>query len=175
MVRLDFVPPHHSRKERTMNRVPEAPSEQVSIPQEDLQRLEEWISYFERLSPRIKLFRRTDAGVPYLLSELEKEFRKKTLMDDDQKIVGWPTVSTMAFMIQIDSSLPGLPPLKKLNDVRFFCFDDRAFAPNYFRFGDNEYVSLEEWTSKTLSWDFIRARLEEELVHLESRVPKLRK
>ena len=116
-----------------MNKVPEAPAEQVVIAQEDLQRLEDWISYFSRLSPRIKLFHGTDPGVAHLLSEMKKKFREEKGMPDDQKIIGWPTVATTAFLLEVDSSLPNSPrPLHEFSNVHFFCFNDLAFGPRHF-------------------------------------------
>ena len=161
--------------------VPESPKEQVIVSQEDLQRLEAWIEFFRKMSPRISVMLTRDDDFGGFMERSACALRSRKLINENYEIVDWPKEGEVAFVIRIDSSVPG-SAVRTCNadDAYFFCFDDLAFGLLYFEWdgdpgNDNwaETYSLASYSDHAVSWEYIASRIAEKVSELEDRVPPL--
>lgn len=159
--------------------VPEPPPTQLVIPREGLQRVESWISFFKKLSPRVKILLPGDVRFCDFLVNTKNLARELVELNDDEEFIGWPTEEGVAFVVMIDSSNLGTrETVHRLDDIYFFCFGDLAFSAPYFNWdGDPEEddcsktYSLRGYSGEALAWTYILSLIIGRVKELEARIP----
>lgn len=159
----------------------------VVIDQEVQKNFDGWLSYIKNLSPRIKVLLPSDKE--FVLETFERCAKIAALRDDDTEenieksiLHGWPEFSSVAFLVTLDSSLPGHRKVFAVENTFLFCFGDIAFGLDYFHiisweeeedeweYADHEY-SLEDYPESALSWEYIAKRIKDRLIELEKMAP----
>ena len=160
--------------------IPEPP-EAIVIEQHDQERLRKWTEFFEKLNPRIKIYKRGTTDIERFSNLALPIVLKECKVNDDCTLVGWPAPEEVAFVIAINSAFPDSPATLLPRDAYFFCLDGRAFGITYFTWdGDAETHdwakthSLKGYTKSAISWEYIQRQVVEKVKDLESRVPDLK-
>lgn len=154
-----------------MTNIPKAPKPLV-INGTAKKRLEEWILYFQNLSPRIKMILKTD---PNFNLDIYKEFLLEKLdPEENAEITGWPSEKNVLFVIMINSSLEENNEEYKTNNIFIFCLNNLAFGLDYFESEEdleighfsNDY-SLQNFPEDALSWSYISKIIERLILEIE--------
>lgn len=162
--------------------VPDSPPVQIVVPQDDLKRLDEWLNFFKRLSPRVRLIRPGESDFEGLLGRAERKLREQKDIEPKFKIIGWPQAEEIAFVLLINSSLQPAEQLWEIRGTYLFCFGDRAFSPDHFEWdgdaeedeGDSESFSLNGYAEDMISWNYITRLVVGKITDLQKQVPKMK-
>lgn len=161
--------------------VPEPPKE-IVIEQEDSRRLTEWITFFQKLSPRISLHSVGNIDLIEFLQHAERTLREEKHISRDYTIRDLPMPDHIAFVIQINSSEPcALFTTHVWRDTFFFTFGNIAFHLGHFEWDgevngseNSKSFSLGGYDRNLLTWEFIKNQIVRRVTELESRVPEKR-
>lgn len=164
------------------------PPEQVVLDEIAEKRLEEWVDYFKKLHPRIRVVRVSDDDfdkrfeqaykiVQYLVNGVTDEL----IPVDPYEIIGWPNKSKVAFLLSYDRSFPGHEPKYDDRSTYVFCYHNHAFGLNYFHSDssldegedyDPRSYSLDSYVENALSWAYITSLINERIEEIEQSVPQ---
>lgn len=160
--------------------VPSPPVPEI-IEEKFQKNLDEWINFFRKLSPRIKVYTRNGAGFNDVYDSLEERVRKICRLEDENTI-SFPEERRVAFFLQYNSSL--IAELPKFDDNNFyvFCFYDYAFSLSCFEWdGDgeedpnNRNYSVHEWGRNANTWNYVTRLIISYLKEIEGAVEKVPK
>ncbi len=174
--RSDSLPAH--RKEPTVNTIPEALEEPFMIPDQNEERLLRWIALFGQMSSRVSVHRATEPGFEEFIGLIEKRVREEKCIRDTEELVGWPTRTTTAFVVQVDSSPPGFVGVDvELSDTFFFSLSGQAFGATYFEWdgGEDDFMANTfsvSFCDEALSWDYVYSLIRNRVTEIENRVPE---
>lgn len=161
--------------------VPKPPEEQVVIEQQDPKRLQDWISFFKNLSPRVRVLEPGNAEFLHFYLSGEEVVRRLKQMQEDYILLNWPKREGIAFIIQYDTSLPKQKPVFEPENAYIFCFGSHVFGLGYFSWdGDAEQgdwattYSLSDYSESALRWDYIKKIIMDRIAELERQVPEFK-
>jgi hypothetical protein len=160
--------------------IPEAPAQEV-IEEQNTQRISDWLTYFEVLSPRIKVLTPDNPLFESTLLNLKEEAIKKTQIDPDlgQELCDWPKAEHVVFLVLFNSTMPNREAKFEPQDARIFSFNNFAFGPDYFEWDGDEdnfnclTYSLTNYSEDVLSWHYITKLIKDRLSEFDTLVPPL--
>ena len=161
--------------------IPEPPKEQVTLKEEDQERLRIWIEFFKKLSSRIHLVTPADETFRPFYESVIPTLKNNWKVHEDYTFKDWPKMSKIVFVVAINSSLSGsIVATREIQDCFIFCLDNRAFGLDYFSWDggeDNSYssttYSLEDYSEEALSWNHIKDLIVEKVRRFNNRIPIL--
>ncbi len=123
--------------------IPDIP-EYKKVNEEVEKKLLSYIEYLQNLSPRIKIVRPIlednifDLNIFYNQVKRSLEYSENP---DEVLIDEWPQKNEIAFILSIDSSMPGEKKKYILEDTFVFCYGDFSFFCDINNFEQDDYTS----------------------------------
>ena len=166
--------------------VPTPPRRRVVIEHDVPKNIERWIDHFREMSPRIRVGRIIGTKAEFE-ANLKAEFwvlhqgggigeEKRDKVD----IQDWPSAKEISFVIGIDAS-PLADSKPESKDTFVFCFNDFAFALDYYHMGTDADLRQGYWWAFVLpnvpkdvvTWRGVAREIEKRLREAETAVPPL--
>lgn len=162
--------------------IPPAPKPEEITPKVK-QRLESWIDYFKKLSPRIVIKTPYDKGfdfdkLKFLAKEATPEWQRNE--PNSVKLDGWPTIDSVAFFVQYNSSRHEQNKIFYAQDSFLFCFGDLAFGLDYFEYYDyddeiQKYKYHLNYPRDAICWKYIAGLIRNRIDEIEKKsVPPIK-
>ena len=107
--------------------VPDVP-DPLNIPDTLKEKIESWIAYFQKMSPRLKIIHSFDPRFKSL--KIEKSIKKELAYSvylEDMVINTWPTTDEIAFIVSVNTAMPGHLDEFLTENSFLFCYGDFAF------------------------------------------------
>lgn len=164
------------------NIIPLLPS--MFVITEELARKEnEWKTFLTSISPRIKLIDRTRKDFKKQLDQILLDFKTECAVGGNPshvEIKVWPEERQIAFIVAIDSSLPGEEKTYLVKDVIIFLYNNFAFMVNDIEYIEEEdevefYGFVDYATHWSYKWGTAVKNLKRRLQEIQSQVIPLSK
>ncbi len=130
--------------------VPEAPKAQVVIPDTVIQKLDEWCSFFQKMSPRIRTVDfgddRFETWHTIALTNLKKN------MGGGYSAPSFPKLNEIAFFVAINSAMDDITEDLDIKDAWIFVFGDLALQIHHFEWDGMDAETGESKTTFSFDW-----------------------